>query len=64
MYVKARELIDSLKRRDGTLISFDVLKNEIATKIGGDKNRTIKPYIKLMIDLQMIKERENGIELQ
>ena len=59
-YSKSIEMIKGLKKRFGSNVSFDTLKKEIMIHIGGDTERTIKPYIHFMIELNLIKELKNG----
>ena len=59
-YSKSIEMIKGLKKRFGSSMSFETLKREIMIQIGGDSERTIKPYINFMIELNLIKELKNG----
>ena len=40
-------------------ISMKMLRHEIIKQIGSDELRTIKPYIKLMIETKLIKDIGN-----
>lgn len=64
MFTKAKELIVLLKREHGENISFDTLKLGIMRYIGADEQRCVKPYIKFMIDSQLISPTKDGITLQ
>ena len=64
MFTKAKELIDKLKREHGDSISLKELKLGIMQNIGADEVRCVKPYIKLMIDSQLILPTKDGIKLQ
>ena len=59
-YSKSIEMIEGMIKRFGKNVSFDTLKKEIMIQIGGDSERTIKPYINFMIELNLIKELKNG----
>lgn len=56
MYQRAKDFLDDIKKNKGNPISFEVLKTEMTMKLGADKSRTIKPYLKMMDELGMIKE--------
>jgi len=63
MFLKAKELINTLKQQKGDFISFDELKLAIMTHIGADERRCVKPYFKLMVDSQLILPTKDGIKL-
>lgn len=60
MYLKAKDLLLELKLEKGEKIDLKVLINKIKLRIGADENRTVKPYIKFMLDMNLIKSHSEG----
>jgi hypothetical protein len=54
-FTKAKEILNNLKREKGQKVSFNDLKLSIMRDAGSDLNRTVKPYISLMIDQALIR---------
>ena len=52
-------MLEKLKSENGVEIPFSLLKIEIIKNIGGHEHKTVKPYLKMMLDLEMIKPKEN-----
>lgn len=55
-YNQALDLLNNLREQHGTTIPFIFLKHEIMKNIGSHENRTVKPILKLMLELNMIKQ--------
>ena len=63
-YQKIVYLLTDIKLRYSNPISVDILIKEIKRNIGSDRNRTIKPAIRDMQDLNLIEEKEDGIYIK
>lgn len=62
MYNKAKRLLDDYKKNKKTdKITGSELIKEITINIGGHKEKTVKPYVQMMIDTGLIIETEEGI---
>lgn len=59
-YQKAKQCLDELKHQAGDNIPFSILKKSIMEKIGADENRTVRPYVKFMLDMGMIEQASGG----
>jgi len=64
MYKKATDLLEGLKKKHGNRISKKLFLSEIQIQIGANYERTIKPYVKLMEDLNLVKEDGDHIDIR
>ena len=55
-YQKAVEFLDGIKKTQGATISFESFKNQAIMKLGADETRTLKPYLKMMAEFNLIIE--------
>ena len=60
MYKNATLLLQEIKNKHGVSVPFSLIKKEIIINIGGNLNKTVRPYIKMMIDLEMIRAEEGS----
>lgn len=60
-YEKAKELLIKLKEEHGEFIQLDKLLIDIRKDIGGDEKRTVKPYIKFMLDTELVVGTDKGL---
>ena len=63
-FKKAKELIEKIKKEKGKLITDKELIKEMESHLGSDMQRTICPYIKLMLKHNLVKEIGDKVELQ
>lgn len=57
---RAKEFLNNLKEKKGDALSFPFFLKEIKKEIGMDETRTVKPYLKLMLDFRLIEQQEDG----
>lgn len=62
-YQVAKDLLLDIKNRNGVTIPFKLLRLELTRNVGADKNRTVKPYLDMMLELEMIKPTEDQINV-
>lgn len=58
-YAKLREMLDKLKKENGDIINFDILKTRFMMEIGSAPE-TKKEAIPQMLELKMIEELSDG----
>ena len=63
-YQKCVNLLKELKSEFGETITLNQLEHAVRSKIGDDLYRTVRPSIKLMIDLGLILPTTNGIKIK
>lgn len=59
---KAKEFIEELKK-ENIIWGFEDFKLQIEKKLGNDKYRTVKPYLKLMLDTKLIVGEGENVRL-
>lgn len=59
-YARAKELLTKIKEKNGDTVPFSLLRNEVLINIGADEIRTVRPYVKLMVDLKLIEQTGGG----
>ena len=62
-YDKAKKLLERLKSVHSELITSQMLKQEIIKNLGGDEKQTIRPYLRLMFELNMIQEEGEYVRI-
>jgi hypothetical protein len=62
-YTRAKEFLEKLKQNEGNLLDFSSLRRKIFILIGSDEERTVKPYLKLMLDTGLISEEGDNVRI-
>lgn len=62
-YNRILNLLRILKSNNGEIVTHELLKIEIIKNVGSD-SKTIIPILKLMEELNLIEETENGVRLK
>lgn len=60
---KSKEFLELMKEENGSVMSFEDFKEEIMIKIGADEERTVRPYIKLMLELKLISSEGENVRI-
>lgn len=66
-YTTAKQFVSMLKAKNGEYIPFAIFIEEIRKVIGADEERTIRPYVKLMMETKLISKGDeygNTIKLE
>ena len=59
-YIIAKKLLTRLRSESGEILPFNTLRIEIIKNIGADDRRTVKPYIQLMLETELIIKEGDG----
>ena len=59
----ATEFLDTVKKLKGDLVEWGEFKIMIERKLGSDKYRTVKPYLKLMTEQKLIKSEGENVRI-
>ncbi len=62
-YSKALRFLDALKEESGLVMAFDDFKIEIMKRIGSDKHKTLRPYMRLMLDTKLITVEGSNVRI-
>lgn len=63
-YETAKKFIEIMEKNYGSLVSFDLFVINFKKMVGADEYRTVKPYMKFMQEVELIKgDGENIILL-
>lgn len=63
-YKKAVKLLEQLKSIHGELILAQLLKHEIMKNLGSDEKQTVRPYLRLMFELDLIEEEGENVRIK
>ena len=56
-YQRAKEFLEELRKNHGSIINFEVFRNQAMLCLGADEERTVRPYFKLMSEANLIMEK-------
>lgn len=62
-YGKAKEFLRKLLNQGYDVIHATTLRKEIMINLGADEHQTIRPYIKMMLATGLMKDTQNGFEI-
>lgn len=63
-YQRSLDFLKVIKNEYGVQLHFDFFLNQMRMIIGADETRTIKPYLRLMVDMNLIEQEGETVRIK